>query len=121
MLALNYRDSAPIHSQIRDGLRKLIVTGALAPGEKLPSIRAMSMDLVINPNTIRRAYTDLEREGMIHSVPGEGSFAGGGAPAPDSPLREELMAQLRDAAAQLRELNVSDEELMRAIEEVAGE
>lgn len=115
MLALNYRDSAPIHSQIRDGLRRLIVSGALAPGEKLPSIRAMSMELVINPNTIRRAYTDLEEEGMIHSVPGQGSFAGGpDASAPEGLRREELMGQLR-------ELNVSREELIQAIGEVAGE
>ena len=78
MLALNYRDSQPLYSQIRDGLRRLIVSGALEPGEKLPSVRAMAADLAINPNTIQRAYTELENEGLIHSVPGEGSYAGGG-------------------------------------------
>ena len=63
MLTLNYRDSRPIYEQIRDGLRKLIVTGAMAQGEKLPSVRALATQLSINPNTIQRAYNELESEG----------------------------------------------------------
>ena len=55
MLTLNYRDSRPIYGQFKDGLRRMIVSGALEPGEKLPSIRAMAVDLAINPNTIQRA------------------------------------------------------------------
>ena len=76
MLTLNYRDSEPIYGQIKNGLKKLIVTGALAPGEKLPSVRSMAASLAINPNTIQRAYTELESDGFIHSIPGKGSFAG---------------------------------------------
>jgi len=57
VLTLNYRDSEPIYGQIKNGLKKLIVTGALAPGEKLPSVRSMAASLAINPNTIQRAYT----------------------------------------------------------------
>ena len=86
MISLNYRDSRPIYEQIRDGLRKLIVTGALGADEKLPSVRALAAQLAINPNTIQRAYNELEGEGYIYSVPGKGSFAapegGAGAPPP---------------------------------------
>ena len=57
MISLNYRDSRPIYEQIRDGLRKLIVTGALSADEKLPSVRALAAQLAINPNTIQRAST----------------------------------------------------------------
>ena len=57
MISLNYRDSRPIYEQIRDGLRKLIVTGALSADEKLPSVRALAAQLAINPNTIQRAIT----------------------------------------------------------------
>ena len=57
MISLNYRDSRPIYEQIRDGLRKLIVTGALSADEKLPSVRALAAQLAINPNTIQRALT----------------------------------------------------------------
>ena len=74
MLLLNYRDSRPIYGQIKDGLRRLIVTGALAAGEKLPSVRSLATDLAINPNTIQRAYHELEDEGYIYTVPGKGCF-----------------------------------------------
>ena len=79
MISLNYRDSRPIYEQIKDGLRKLIVTGGLGPDEKLPSVRALAAQLAINPNTIQRAYNELEGEGYIYSVPGKGSFASAGA------------------------------------------
>ena len=81
MISLNYRDSRPIYEQIKDGLRKLIVTGAMAPDEKLPSVRALATQLSINPNTIQRAYNELEQEGYIYSVAGKGSFVSGTADA----------------------------------------
>ena len=62
MLSLDYRDARPIYEQVRDGLRRLVVTGALVQGEKLPSVRAMASTLAINPNTIQRAYEALEAE-----------------------------------------------------------
>ena len=81
MLTLNYRDSRPIYEQIKDGLRRMIVTSAMAQGEKLPSVRAMATQLSINPNTIQRAYNELEQEGYIYSVAGKGSFVSGTADA----------------------------------------
>ena len=116
MLILDYRDARPIYGQIKDSLRRLIVAGALSPDEKLPSIRALAMDLSINPNTIRRAYTELEQEGFIYSVPGKGSFAavmGGGDPG----RRAELMEKLREIIAELRYLNVPDQEILALMQE----
>ena len=52
MISLNYRDARPIYEQVRDGLRRLVITGALSPGDKLPSVRSMASTLAINPNTI---------------------------------------------------------------------
>ncbi|MCI9289382.1 MAG: GntR family transcriptional regulator [Oscillospiraceae bacterium] len=75
MLSLNLRDSRPIYEQVRDGLRRLIITGAIPPGDKLPSVRTLAGQLAINPNTIQRSYEALEREGYAYSVPGKGSFA----------------------------------------------
>ena len=74
MIHLDYRDTRPIYEQVRDGLRKLMVTGMLRPGDKLPSVRALAMQLAINPNTIQRAYSQLEAEGYILSVSGKGTF-----------------------------------------------
>lgn len=120
MVTLNYRDSRPIYGQIKDGLRKLIVTGALAPDEKLPSVRAMATDLAINPNTIQRAYAELEAEGFIYSIPGKGSFAS--LRADSAALRrQELMERLRELIAELRYLNVSEEDILAIMREGAGQ
>ena len=116
MISLNYRDSRPIYEQIKDGLRKLIVTGALRTGEKLPSVRALATQLSINPNTIQRAYNQLEAEGFIYSVPGKGSFASPGAD-PGEKRKQELQEKIRALAAELRYLGVSEEELLTLVKE----
>ena len=110
MLTLNYRDSRPIYLQIKEGLRKLIITGAIAENEKLPSVRSLAMELAINPNTIQRAYAELESEGVIYSVAGKGSFA---APQNEAAAvrKEELFTQLCATAAELRDLGATDEEI----------
>ena len=110
MISLNYRDSRPIYEQIRDGLRKLIVTGAVQPDEKLPSVRSLAQQLSINPNTIQRAYNELESEGYIYSVPGKGSFASGDTSAEER-RKQDLLEQLLELAAELNDLGVSGEEL----------
>ena len=117
MISLNYRDSRPIYEQIRDELRKLIVSGALATDEKLPSVRALAAQLAINPNTIQRAYNELEAEGYIYSVPGKGSFAAGNAAA-GARRREELLRQAGDLLRELRSLGVNQEELAALLKEV---
>ena len=119
MLTLNYRDSRPIYGQIKDGLRRLIVTGALEPDEKLPSVRSMAMDMAINPNTIQRAYAELEAEGFIYSVPGKGSFAARrlGAGEAHAARRAALMERLRELIAELRYLNVTDGEIIALMNE----
>ena len=119
MLTLNYRDSRPIYGQIKDGLRRLIVTGALEPDEKLPSVRSMAMDLAINPNTLLRAYAELEAEGCIYSVPGKGSFAARrlGAGEAHAARRAALMERLRELIAELRYLNVTDGEIIALMNE----
>lgn len=110
MISLNYRDSRPIYEQIRDGLRKLIVTGAMKPDEKLPSVRALATQLSINPNTIQRAYNELESEGYIYSVPGKGSFASADSGAEEN-RKQELLGKLRELVTELNYLGVTGEEL----------
>ena len=82
---------------MRDGLRRLIVSGSLPLGEKLPSVRELSTQLTINPNTIQRAYRELETEGYICSVAGRGSYVC--AQIPDDPARQVALLQQFDAAA----------------------
>ena len=116
MVSLNYRDSRPIYEQIQDGLRKLIVTGGIKPDEKLPSVRALAQQLSINPNTIQRAYNELENQGYIYSVPGKGSFASGDTVAEEA-RKQELLGKLRELAAELKDLGVSGEDLLALLRE----
>ena len=74
MIHLDHRDSRPIYIQIADAFRRQIEAGVLSPGDKLPSVRELSASLTINPNTIQRAYRELENDGWIESAPGKGSF-----------------------------------------------
>ena len=118
MISLNYRDSRPIYEQIKDGFKKLIATGAIGADEKLPSVRALATQLSINPNTIQRAYAELESEGYTYSVPGKGSFAAPRSEAHQA-RKAELTEQFRALAAELRSLGVSEEELCALIKEVS--
>ena len=112
MISLNYRDSRPIYEQIKDGLRKLIVTGALGTGEKLPSVRALATQLSINPNTIQRAYAELEAEGYVVSVTGKGSFVAEGDTQNDA-RKAELTGKLKPILEELKNLGMSREELLQ--------
>ena len=116
MISLNYRDASPIYEQIKNGLKRLIVTGAMKEGDKLPSVRALATELAINPNTIQKAYNELENEGYIYSVPGKGSFASGEVKG-DERRREELKQRIRELAAELRFLGASREELAALLQE----
>lgn len=116
MISINFRDSRPIYEQVKDSLRRLIVSGALSPDEKLPSVRELASQLVINPNTIQRAYRELEHEGYIVSVPGKGSFARQ-ADGADSARRAELLGAFDDAVEELMYLGVTADELRARIDE----
>ena len=110
MLQLNYRDPRPIYVQIISEYKRLILSGALARGDRLPSVRELAGQLAINPNTIQRAYRELEADGFIVSMPGKGSFV---ADAADLGRQKRLEAAraLHTAAETLVSLGCSGEEL----------
>lgn len=119
MLQLDFRSTRPIYEQVRDNLRRLIVSGAIQEGEKLPSVRAMASSLAINPNTIQRAYEALEAEGYVYSVPGKGSFA-----APRSGVeegrRKELLQQFDKTVTELLFLGETGQSLTQRVQAVEG-
>lgn len=117
MIRLDYRDARPIYEQVRDGLRSMMVTGVLAAGDKLPSVRSLATELAINPNTIQRAYNELEAEGYIYSVAGKGSFVSGTADA-DAVRRETLRADVKKLLNELRYLGVTEADAAALIKEV---
>ena len=106
MFSVNYKDPRPIYEQVKDSLRKSILSGVLSPDEKIPSVREAASQLAINPNTIQKAYRELESEGYVYSVPGKGSFVSDCAQA-RSQREKELFDQLDTVAGELVHIGVS--------------
>ena len=111
MIQLNYRDPRPIYVQIKSEFKRLILTQVIAPGEKLPSVRELAAQLAINPNTIQRAYAELEAEGYIYSVAGKGSFVSAGDGEHARRIAE-LTQQLRPLVEELKSLGCTREQLL---------
>lgn len=74
MILLDYRDKRPIYEQVVEKLERLIASGGLEPLTKMPSVRSLAMELSVNPNTVQRAYAQLEKEGYLYTVSGRGTF-----------------------------------------------
>ena len=115
MIQLNYRDPRPIYEQVKDGIRKLAYSGILGPDEKLPSVRELASKLAINPNTISRAYRELEQEGFLYSQSGIGTFVN-----PDFKVLEsqtmELYQEFDEITKKLLAIARTPEELNKRIE-----
>lgn len=111
MIVLDYRDSRPLYQQVKDSLRRMMLTGLLEPDEKLPSVRSLATQLAINPNTIQRAYAELEAEGYIYSVAGRGSIVSAGD---GEHLRRiaELTGRLVPLLEELKSLGYTREQLL---------
>ncbi len=114
MVHLDYRDARPIYTQIIDGFRDQIQAGILQAGEKLPSVRELALQLTINPNTIQRAYRELESGGWIVTVPGKGCFVSDRTPAKDTD-RQALLAEFDRIVAALEATGVRREDLARLL------
>lgn len=110
MFSVNYKDPRPIYEQVKDSLRRAILSGALATDEKVPSVREAAAQLVINPNTIQKAYRELESEGYIYSVPGRGSFVSNCSEA-RSQRKQELFCQLDKTVGELLLAGATPEEI----------
>lgn len=120
LIVLNYRDSKPIYGQIGDGFRKLILSGVMPAGEKLPSVRELASELAINPNTIQRAYRELESEGFIYSIAGKGSFAAALTEVADT-RRENLLSAFDESSIELLRLGLPVETLTARLHHNAKE
>lgn len=115
MIILDYKDRRPIYEQVIEKLKELMLLGVLAENEALPSVRSLAMDLSINPNTIQRAYAELERRGYIYTIKGKGSFV-----AENSTMREnrkkELLIQVSEVIDEAIRLGISDDEIKKMVE-----
>ena len=120
MILIDYSDKRPIYEQIAARFEALIVSGVMEADEKLPSVRTLAVELLINPNTIQRAYMELEKDGFIYTVKGKGNFV-----KRDEELmgrqKEKLLKGLEEQAFACVQQGVKKQEILNCIEKVTGE
>lgn len=114
MIQLNFRDSKPIYEQVEDGIRKLVVNNLIAADEKLPSVRELASKYALNPNTISRAYRELEEQGYIYTLNGKGTFVAANEKVNDV-RKEELLQQFDELVKELSFLMVPKEQLIERV------
>lgn len=119
MILIDYTDRRPIYEQAAEKIAELIMKGALPAQSQLPSVRSLAMELSINPNTIQRAYQELERKGYIYSVPGKGSFVSGKAGCFEGE-QEKILSEQRALAERAARLGVDPGLLHDIIDQSKG-
>lgn len=117
MIQLNFRDSKPIYEQVEDGIRKLVVNNLIAADEKLPSVRELASKYALNPNTVSRAYRELEEQGYIYTLNGKGTFVAANEKVNDM-RKEELLQQFDELVKELSFLMVPTEQLVERVSNV---
>lgn len=120
MIIIDYNDKRPIYEQIAGRFQTLIVSGVMEADEKLPSVRSLAVELSINPNTIQRAYMELEKDGFIYTVKGRGNFV----KKDDELLRkqkEKLLKELKEQVGTCLRQGIEKEEILGCVEKAARE
>jgi len=117
MIIIDYKDTRPIYEQVVERFKTLILKGVMQPDEQMPSVRNLAMELSINPNTIQKAYAELERQDFIYTVKGRGSFVSGDGKLVETRKRECLEEILR-LVREVLELGMTKMELTLEIEKL---
>ena len=120
MILLDYRDKRPIYEQVVEKLERLIASGGLEPLTKMPSVRSLAMELSVNPNTVQRAYAQLEQDGYLYTVSGRGSFV----TAEDewkNNRQIKVLVQWKEITRQARETGISRETLEMSLHSIYEE
>ncbi|MDD4688994.1 MAG: GntR family transcriptional regulator [Eubacteriales bacterium] len=115
MFQLNYGDHRPLYEQIKEKIKELIIIGVLNENDKVPSVRELASTLAINPNTIQKAYRDLETEGYIYSVRAKGNFVAPKKETVKKSDNEELMSNFQAMISKMHFLGVSYEDVLAFI------
>ena len=115
MIILDYKDRRPIYEQVAEKLEELMLLGILGENEPLPSVRSLAMELSINPNTIQRAYAELERQGYIYTVKGKGSFVAENS-VMEEKRKKDLLIQVSEVIDEAIRLGISGEEIKNMVE-----
>lgn len=115
MIILDYKDRRPIYEQVSEKFKEMMLCGVISENESMPSVRSLAMDLSINPNTIQRAYAELERQGYIYTVKGKGSFAAENTAMKEN-RRKEILIQVSEVIDEAIQIGIPDEEIKKMVE-----
>jgi len=118
MFELDMRSRKPIYEQLVDKMKELIMNEVVKPDEQLPSVRTLATELTINPNTIQKAYRELETQGFIYSIKGKGSFVNPNNQIKDLEKIESVKKALEKLVLEALYLGIRTEELKELIEEL---
>lgn len=118
MILIDYKSRKPIYEQIIENMKQLVVSGVLQRDDQVPSVRQLAQELAINPNTIQKAYAELERQGVIYSLKGRGSFVGSSLQELRTVQQKELLEQLAALSTDLYRLQVPQEEVCAVVQQV---
>ncbi|WP_264738103.1 GntR family transcriptional regulator [Cytobacillus firmus] len=118
MFELDVRSRKPIYEQLVERLKELIITEVLTADEQLPSVRTLAHQLTINPNTIQKAYRELESQGYIYSIKGKGSFVSPATPNLNSEKIEKVKNELSKLLSEAIYLGITKDELFKMIQEL---
>lgn len=122
MLRVDVKSSKPIYKQIKDQIKEGIIKGIFQPGDKLPSVRELSTMLTVNPNTVSKAYQELEREKALDTVRGRGTFiAEDYRPQPDEERLQEVSNLLRRVVVEAHYLGLSKQQLEQMVDDLYAE
>lgn len=122
MFRIDQRNSTPIYQQLVQEVKEAILKGLLRPGERLPSVRELAVQLTINPNTIQKSYQELERQGIIENLQGKGTFvAEHYRPTKDRERISTLGEDLRRILVEAHYLGLNKDELLRMVEQLLTE
>lgn len=120
MIQIDPRSRTPIYEQLMDGITKLVVSGAMEADGVVPSVRSLAAELSINPNTVQKAFTELERRGILYSAPGKGRFVSGDLAALRDKQAEKQLEMLAAEIKKAVSMGVSRERIIALAEEIAG-
>lgn len=116
MFRIDNMSRVPIYEQLIDQFEKFILTGVLLPGSQIPSVRNLSLQLSINPNTVQKAYSELDSRSLIYSLPGKGSFVSANAKEKIESDRTAKLDDLATVVSKLKEAGIDKELLLSVIE-----
>lgn len=116
MFQIDAMSRTPVYEQIIDQIESFILTGILKPKEQIPSVRSLSIELSINPNTIQKAYSDLDRRGIIYSVPGRGCFVSEESSAILSAAKFNKLGELTDFIKTLAIAGIPKNEILKCVD-----